>query len=297
MAAAKYRLDNLCAVVDVNGLQIDGATADVMPSEPLDQKFEAFNWNVIRVDGHDYAALAEAFAAAAACKGKPTVLLARTVKGKGVSFMEGDYGWHGKAPNAEQYEKARAELAALRQCCDVHGLFLYLDGARLGSALTSPDNDLTLPDLAALTHAFTIGGTKNGALFGEALVLTRPMPHFRWHMKQRGAVLAKGRLLGLQFQALLEDGLYFDLARRANELAFRLRDGVAALGYPFPVASPSNQQFPVLPNETVAKLQEMGYEFETDHPVDANHTCIRLVTSWATPETAVEDFLRDLAGC
>ena len=106
MAAAKYRLDNLCAVVDVNGLQIDGATADVMPSEPLDQKFEAFNWNVIRVDGHDYAALAEAFAAAAACKGKPTVLLARTVKGKGVSFMEGDYGWHGKAPNAEQYEKA-----------------------------------------------------------------------------------------------------------------------------------------------------------------------------------------------
>ena len=88
------------------------ATADVMPSEPLDQKFEAFNWNVIRVDGHDYAALAEAFAAAAACKGKPTVLLARTVKGKGVSFMEGDYGWHGKAPNAEQYEKARAELAA-----------------------------------------------------------------------------------------------------------------------------------------------------------------------------------------
>ena len=182
MAASHYCLDNLCAVVDVNGLQIDGATADVMPSEPLDQKFEAFNWNVIRVDGHDYAALAEAFAAAAACKGKPTVLLARTVKGKGVSFMEGDYGWHGKAPNAEQYEKARAELAALRQCCDVHGLFLYLDGARLGSALTSPDNDLTLPELAALTHAFTIGGTKNGALFGEALVLTRPMHHFRWLM-------------------------------------------------------------------------------------------------------------------
>ena len=112
MFAGNQQLDNLCVIVDHNGLQIDGATADVMPSEPLDQKFEAFNWNVIRVDGHDYAALAEAFAAAAACKGKPTVLLARTVKGKGVSFMEGDYGWHGKAPNAEQYEKARAELAA-----------------------------------------------------------------------------------------------------------------------------------------------------------------------------------------
>ena len=112
MAAAKYRLDNLCAIVDVNGLQIDGATADVMPSEPLDKKFEAFNWNVVHVDGHDFQALEDAFAAAAACKGKPTVLLAKTVKGKGVSFMEGDYGWHGKAPNDEQFEKARAELAA-----------------------------------------------------------------------------------------------------------------------------------------------------------------------------------------
>ena len=190
-----------------------------------------------------------------------------------------------------------AELTALRRCCDAHGLVLYLDGARLGSALTAPGNDLTLPDLAALTDAFTIGGTKNGALFGEALVLTRPMPHYRWHMKQRGAVLAKGRLLGIQFQALLEDGLYFDLARHANQLALRLRDGIAALGYPFPVDSPSNQQFPVLPNATVQKLQELGYEFEIDHVVDADHTCIRLVTSWATPESAMESFLRDLAAC
>ena len=110
MAAAKYKLDNLCAVVDVNGLQIDGATADVMPSEPLDKKFEAFNWNVIRVDGHDFQALEEAFSTAAACEGRPTVLLARTVKGRGVSFMEGDYGWHGKAPNDEQYAAAHQEL-------------------------------------------------------------------------------------------------------------------------------------------------------------------------------------------
>ena len=112
MSAAKYRLDNLCAIVDVNGLQIDGPTAEVMPSEPLDKKFEAFNWNVIHVDGHDFNALEEAFNAAAACKGRPTVLLAKTIKGKGVSFMERDYGWHGKAPNDGQYEKAHAELAA-----------------------------------------------------------------------------------------------------------------------------------------------------------------------------------------
>ena len=112
MSAAKYHLDNLCAVVDVNGLQIDGKTADVMPSEPLDKKFEAFNWNVLKVDGHDLAALAAAFETAAAHKGRPTVILAKTVKGKGVSFMENDAGWHGKAPNDEQYAQAKAELDA-----------------------------------------------------------------------------------------------------------------------------------------------------------------------------------------
>ncbi len=112
MSAAKYALDNLCAIVDVNGLQIDGATKDVMPSEPLDAKFAAFGWNVIHVDGHDYAKLLDAFAAAARCKGKPTVLLAKTVKGKGVSFMENNAGWHGKAPNDEQFAAAKAELEA-----------------------------------------------------------------------------------------------------------------------------------------------------------------------------------------
>lgn len=112
MSAAKYGLDNLCAVVDVNGLQIDGKTADVMPTEPLDKKMEAFGWNVIQADGHDLAALSAAFEQAKANTGAPTVILAKTVKGKGVSFMENDVGWHGKAPNAEQYEKARGELAA-----------------------------------------------------------------------------------------------------------------------------------------------------------------------------------------
>ena len=112
MSAAKYGLDNLCAIVDVNGLQIDGRTADVMPSEPLDRKFAAFNWHVITVDGHDFDALRAAFAEARQVKGQPTVLIAKTVKGKGVSFMENNAGWHGKAPNAEQYEKAVAELDA-----------------------------------------------------------------------------------------------------------------------------------------------------------------------------------------
>lgn len=112
MSAAKYNLDNLCAIVDVNGLQIDGATKDVMPSEPLDEKFAAFNWNVIKVCGHDFDALVRTFEQAAACKGKPTVVLAKTVKGKGISFMENNHGWHGKAPNDEQYAQGKAELEA-----------------------------------------------------------------------------------------------------------------------------------------------------------------------------------------
>ena len=113
MAAAKFKLDNLCAVIDVNGLQIDGNTADVMPSEPLDKKMEAFGWHVIKIDGHDYEAIEAAFNEAKTVKGQPTAILAATVKGKGVSYMEGDYGWHGKAPNDEQLEKALADLKAI----------------------------------------------------------------------------------------------------------------------------------------------------------------------------------------
>lgn len=112
MSAAKYKLDNLCGIVDVNGLQIDGRTADVMPSEPLDAKFAAFGWNVIKADGHDFGSLRAALAAAKAEKDRPSVILAKTVKGKGVSFMENQAGWHGKAPNAEQFAQAKAELEA-----------------------------------------------------------------------------------------------------------------------------------------------------------------------------------------
>lgn len=111
MAAAKYRLDNLCAIVDVNGLQIDGRTADVMPSDPLNEKFSAFGWNVVQTDGHDFEQLERSFDAAREQTGRPTVILAETVKGKGVSFMENNPAWHGKAPNEQQYQEARQELA------------------------------------------------------------------------------------------------------------------------------------------------------------------------------------------
>lgn len=192
----------------------------------------------------------------------------------------------------------KAELTALRECCDALGLYLYLDGARLGSALAASNGDLTLEDVAALTDAFTIGGTKNGALLGEAIVLTNPtlQAQFRWHMKQRGAILAKGRLLGIQFLELLKDDLYFQLAAHANATADRLRQGILELGYEIPIPSSSNLFFPVFPNTVIRQLQE-NYAFEIDHAIDADNTLIRLVTSWTTPIEAVETFLADLAKC
>ena len=188
----------------------------------------------------------------------------------------------------------KAELETLSAYCKEHDLYLFMDGARLASALTAPDNDLTLPDLAKLTDAFYIGGTKNGLLFGEALVVTAECKHFRWHMKQRGAILAKGRLLGVMYQAALENGLYFDIARHANEQAARLRDGMMELGYKFPVPSTSNQQFALIPKGVVSYLKEKGYEFETERSGE-EEDLIRFVTSWATPPAAIDTFLKDLA--
>lgn len=112
LSAAKYHLDNLCVVVDVNGLQIDGKTSDVMPLEPLDQKLAAFGFHVVAIDGHDIPQIKAAFDEAASTQGRPTAILAKTVKGKGVSFMENDAGWHGKAPNDAQFQQAVAELQA-----------------------------------------------------------------------------------------------------------------------------------------------------------------------------------------
>ena len=182
----------------------------------------------------------------------------------------------------------KAELAVLRRCCDEHGLLLFMDGARLGSALTSPASDLTLPDLAALTDVFTIGGTKNGALFGEAVIMTVPCGHFRWHMKQRGGMLAKGRLLGLQFDALFTDNLYFDLARNANDRAEEMKEIFRKAGYGFHMDSPTNQQFVIIENKEVERL-EKHVAFTRIATADAHHTICRFVTSWATTKEEIAE--------
>lgn len=190
---------------------------------------------------------------------------------------------------------SKAELERISRFCRSKKLFLYVDGARLGSALCSDENDLTLSDLAELVDAFYIGGTKNGALIGEALVICREelKEDFRFHMKQKGALLAKGRVLGLQFLELFKDDLYFDLARHANQMADLLRNGIIQAGYPFLTHSPTNQIFPILPNELIERLQKR-YSFYIWSKVDADRSAIRLVTSWATKEEAVRQLVDDL---
>ena len=189
----------------------------------------------------------------------------------------------------------RAELAALRQCCDVHGLFLYLDGARLGSALTSPDNDLTLPELAALTHAFTIGGTKNGLLFGEALVITNDSlkPHFRNMIKQRGGMFAKGFLFGTQFKAYFEDDLWLTMARHAVTQAQRIQKAATEKGYSLYAVSPTNQVFLVLSHAQIERLKQ-NFAFELNGRVDEDHEAARFVCSWATKPEAVDALIAAL---
>lgn len=189
----------------------------------------------------------------------------------------------------------KAELEELSACCKKHGLYLFLDGARLGTGMTAPGADLTPADLSRLCDAFYIGGTKNGALMGEAMVLVNPelQPYFFRVMKQKGAVLAKGYLLGVQFEALLKNGLYWENACWANCMAAKLKQGLQELGFTFFVDSPTNQVFPIIPNKMMPAMDVLC-EHEVWCKLDNDCTVIRLVTSFATKEKTVDDFLARL---
>ena len=190
---------------------------------------------------------------------------------------------------------ARRELQALREVCDRWDMIMFVDGARLGYGLAAPGNDLTLPFLASVADAFTIGGTKVGALFGEAVVLANAAlkRDFRYIIKQKGGMLAKGRLLGIQFSELLRDGLYFELSEHAVKLALRLKEALAGCGYPFLVDSPTNQQFPILPD---ALLSELGSRYTYSHQmrVDESRSAVRFCTSWATRPEDVDTLIEDI---
>lgn len=195
--------------------------------------------------------------------------------------------------NGTSYTKA--ELEEISKVCHRCGLPLYLDGARLGYALMAEGNDLTLRDITALTDVFYIGGTKVGALMGEAVVIANPQfqKDFRYLIKQRGALLAKGRFLGIQFETLFEDGLYFEISKHAVELAMRIRRAFEDAGYGMRFASQTNQQFPILPDALLKKLEEK-YVFDFWEKPDESHTVVRICTSWATKEEDAESLIADI---
>ena len=181
------------------------------------------------------------------------------------------------------------ELTELSRTCRKYGLYLFVDGARMGYGLMAEDSDVTLADLASLTDVFYIGGTKVGAMFGEAVVITNPLidEDFRYLIKQRGGMLAKGWLLGIQFEALFENDLYFEISRHANRLANRIRAAFADKGFSFLVESKTNQIFVILPDSALEKLgKEFTYAYWSR--VDKNHSAVRFCTSWATRQEDVD---------
>lgn len=190
---------------------------------------------------------------------------------------------------------SKAELAAIHAVCQKREIPLFVDGARLAYALAADECDITLPELAQLCDVFYIGGTKCGALCGEAVVFTHGnMPRqFETMVKRRGAMLAKGRLNAVQFDTLFTDGLYEKICAPAVRLALKLRDGLAAKGYRFAIDSPTNQQFIIVENSRLPELgSKVAYSFIEKY--DAEHTVIRLATSWATTEEQVDELLNIL---
>ena len=185
----------------------------------------------------------------------------------------------------------KAELESIYTICKEYEMPLFVDGARLGYGLAADDTDVTLPDLAKLCDAFYIGGTKVGALCGEAVVFTKKAPKFFFTtVKQHGALLAKGRLVGIQFDTLFTDDLYMEISKHAIRLANILKAGVLAKGYKLLLDSPTNQQFIIVDNEKYAELKKQ-VAFSTWEKVDADHTAIRFATSWATKEEDVQALL------
>lgn len=190
---------------------------------------------------------------------------------------------------------SRDELEALYAVCQSRNIPLYIDGARLAYALAAPENTLSLSDIARMCDVFYIGGTKTGALFGEAVVIPRPgrLPHFFTLVKQHGALLAKGRLLGIQFETLFTDNLYLRIARQAVTTALKLKEAMRAKGYRTWIDSPTNQQFFLLPNREIDRLGQFA-TFELWGPRGDEESVVRFVTSWATEERHIDELIARL---
>lgn len=189
----------------------------------------------------------------------------------------------------------KAQLTKLKKACEEYRLPLFIDGARLGYGLTSPDSDLTLKDISQLSDIFYIGGTKCGAMFGEAVVIPNPelVKDFRYMIKQRGGMLAKGRLLGIQFDTLFTDGLYFEICEKAVKQALAIREAFAKKKIPLYGKSCTNQQFVILNGEQMKKLGE-NYAYEIWGPDGDGETIVRFCTSWATQDEDVTSLIETI---
>lgn len=187
------------------------------------------------------------------------------------------------------------ELESISAVCRKYALPLFVDGARLGYGLCSPESDITLPQLATLADVFYIGGTKVGALFGEAVVISNESlkRDFRYSIKRHGGMLAKGRLLGIQFAQLFTDNLYMQIAQHAIDEAMRIKAALQAKGIKFLIDSPTNQQFPILSNAQYEELSKK-YLFSFWQRVDEEHTAVRICTSWATKSENVDCLIEDI---
>ncbi|MEG2657858.1 MAG: aminotransferase class I/II-fold pyridoxal phosphate-dependent enzyme [Clostridiales bacterium] len=190
----------------------------------------------------------------------------------------------------------KAELAEIYEFAQGHNLFLYVDGARLGAALTSKSADFTMADMAKYADAFTIGGTKNGIFIGEAVVITNPLlkTEFRYAIKQKGALMAKGWLLGVQFKELFRDGLFYRLAEHANNQSEKIKETLADIGVEMKSDSPTNQLFPIFPMSFIMELSQ-NFGFQIIEKVGDDQAVIRFVTSWATGDVAVSALIATLA--
>ena len=190
---------------------------------------------------------------------------------------------------------SKKELQQLFDFCQNKNLILFMDGARLGHALTAETNDLTFDEIAKFTDAFYLGGTKNGALIGEAIVINNPalQDEFGFHLKQKGALLAKGRLLGIQFEELMRDNLYFELADHANRQAMKIKEAFEEIGCDFLAETFTNQIFPVLNAKQIDQLSEK-YDFYIWKKIDSERSAIRLITSWSTTDETVAGFINEL---
>ena len=190
----------------------------------------------------------------------------------------------------------KEELTAISDVCRQSDIPLFLDGARLGYGLAAQGNDVTLEDIAELCDVFYIGGTKVGALFGEAVVITKEnlKKDFRYNIKQRGGMLAKGRLLGIQFEELFRDDLYMEISSHADRLAMKIKKAFQQKGIPFAVDSNTNQQFPVLNKNQADKLAEKYTFDKNDHELENGPSKVRFCTSWATKEENVDALVQDI---